>query len=1305
MRVRKFMAMFLALSILMSVFPVVANAQEIANDPGADSDSVVLDNLYLDKTAELKDDGTYTINLEAYATGTTIHKTVTEGVPLDVVLVMDQSGSLIANGYLETLKSSVNAFLEELRANGEEFGINHRVAICGFASYAKQGTSGLMKDNFTFANQYNTNAAIMESGWVNTGIFVDGEFMNYGGLTYYKIDKLANLNPDKYYTVVCDPDGDGLYEAVRAYYIATGETTGAWLTSMQTEPGYHILAENDYYYSAHYYLLKNYPVYEMASVTNDLSNENYATAWENIASGENGQGSINPDITKAVAHLSSNGATATFMGMKMARKMLENVPQEADATPRKKIVIVFTDGEPGANGYTRGDADVALAEAARIKASGAEIYTIGLYSASSAQTVDIFMNQLSSNYDSHAFNSSPTTLNYDVYRVDPEAEEVDYKGYSASGLMYYHSNIDKSQGGMSPYFVLVDGNYWPVYMRFDPETSSYYASYITDSGEYNVTQPNDAKYYYLATSTKNSNPKADYYKYASDIGGLSSIFETISSEVTGYTSELSLDANAVLTDVLADGFTLTDNTTITVSVVPGAITGNTITWGAAQTVVNYPAQTSGSVVVNGAADQTRMTLSVSAENGVINVTGFNYAKATDADQINAQYISEGHPGSKLRVTITGVEAEADVITDAVISTNRGISGIYEGTGADSDGDGKTGELQASFPVPTTKMTSMVYVLDYAKPMTVATSDFLMNQAAITLDTDGYNRFTSNTTAFDQTYGKISMADGKITYQPIRMNWNGYDTFYVFGKTDSDSITSMSANRNGNMWAKVSLIPANNVYYEDTFVNSEEDGVAGIVYTGKWDEVDASGNENAGGDGQDENPESNETDEGNNQGGVHGWEDTLADDKNYSDGSAHAAGTDKKTGATATFTFTGTGVDIYSRTNSKTGIVLALLYKGDSIEKNPIAEYSIMVDNLAASGDYFQVPTLSLFKIPMKDANGKNQKDENGETIMTDLPYGTYTVKIIVSKASASQTGSERFLYYLDGIRVYNPIKELEKDDETVSDAYTESELNATFVEIRDKLLDANSFTAGEEISEGPVFIDRITSEDGTHEDNTNTLAIGTYEAFGPENEVYLAAGQTIAFAVDRQDAHYYIGLKSLTDEAAVAILNGSQISIGHTTDLYYEVIHAWEKDENGNMVGTIVVKADPSNGNIVEDENGNKNYDGAILTLTKLKVTGPELTAVKFARVSNTRLLAMAHRPPVTTPDPEENTPDMPGEDIETPDIGTENGTPVTPNVPSVEIENPGPDTSEEEQDVALYKLMIEVLTKIFGDLRGWFEH
>ena len=53
MRVHKLMAILLAVSILVSAVPVTANAQEIANDPGAGSESVVLDNLYLDKTAEL----------------------------------------------------------------------------------------------------------------------------------------------------------------------------------------------------------------------------------------------------------------------------------------------------------------------------------------------------------------------------------------------------------------------------------------------------------------------------------------------------------------------------------------------------------------------------------------------------------------------------------------------------------------------------------------------------------------------------------------------------------------------------------------------------------------------------------------------------------------------------------------------------------------------------------------------------------------------------------------------------------------------------------------------------------------------------------------------------------------------------------------------------------------------------------------------------------------------------------------------------------------------------------------------------
>ena len=614
------------------------------------------------------------------------------------------------------------------------------------------------------------------------------------------------------------------------------------------------------------------------------------------------------------------------------------------------------------------------------------------------------------------------------------------------------------------------------------------------------------------------------------------------------------------------------------------------------------------------------------------------------------------------------------------------------------------------------------------------------------------------------YGKFKQnSDGTVLFTPTTMQWNGFASFYALGRWGADKDTAITTGN--NLWTRVNVIPANNVYYEDTFVTNEKAGIAGIVYGGKWEEVDEAGNQKEGGDGQGETAESGESTTENNQGGVHGWEDTLAGDTGYSDGSAHVT---NESSATATFTFTGTGVDIYSRTNKKTGIVIAMLYKGDSTtdeEGNAtIAEYSLIVDNLAASGDYYQVPTLSLFQIP--------EKDDDGNTVMTDLPHGTYTVKLVVTNADDSQTGEERFTYYLDGIRVYNPIQNLEGND-TVSDAYGEEELNATFVEIRDKLLDANAFSADTETSNGPVFIDRITSSEGDHTDNTQTVEIGTYEVFGPENEVYLSAGQMIAFAVEYQEgAHYYIGMKSLTgDTLGVEINNQAGISVAHTTDLYYEVTPVWTNssgegytDANGNAIGYIIIEANADNrkaavdesGNVILDESGNQTYVNTILALTKLKVTCPAATTFSFAMVRNADLLNYAEEvantdapdaeipgeeaEPDATEPTEPSTPDDGAEEPETTDPTepstpdatepTEPGTPddgaeepettnptepstpdveidnpeTEPSTPDVEIENPETEDSEQDWQAVTQKLMLKMIKKIFSGLSSWFD-
>ena len=318
-----------------------------------------------------------------------------------------------------------------------------------------------------------------------------------------------------------------------------------------------------------------------------------------------------------------------------------------------------------------------------------------------------------------------------------------------------------------------------------------------------------------------------------------------------------------------------------------------------------------------------------------------------------------------------------------------------------------------------------------------------------------------------------------------------------------------------MPADIKIIPASNVYYEDTFVTDTSKGTVGIVYTGNW-VVDGSSSGNA------EHP----------NGAVQGWEDSMADDTGYSDGSAHMTSTP---GAGATFTFTGRGVDVYTRTNQDSGIIMAMLYKGTST--NQVAMKFIMMDNLAKNGDYYQVPTLSFM----------------------DLEYGEYTVKIVVSKP-AKET---RATYYLDGIRVYNPLENNVYGDEK----------NTIYTEVRDCL----EITDGN-LVQGAVFID--SDSDG----NIDTQVKETLDIFGPKNEIYLAKGQAVAFVVNYDsNARYQVGLKSLTGAKLSAIVSGDEIIIGHTTDLYYSIATK-NLSESNNVV--IIM-----------------NQSEGVLAITKLKVT------------------------------------------------------------------------------------------------------
>lgn len=103
----------------------------------ARSDGGEQSNLKLGKTVRSNGDGTYTITLEAYTTGEVIDTTHT--MPVDVVLVLDQSGSM-ADPFGSTtrqaaMKSAVNGFIDAVH---EKYApeADHRIALVTFGSNA-----------------------------------------------------------------------------------------------------------------------------------------------------------------------------------------------------------------------------------------------------------------------------------------------------------------------------------------------------------------------------------------------------------------------------------------------------------------------------------------------------------------------------------------------------------------------------------------------------------------------------------------------------------------------------------------------------------------------------------------------------------------------------------------------------------------------------------------------------------------------------------------------------------------------------------------------------------------------------------------------------------------------------------------------------------------------------------------------------------------------------------------------------------------------------------------------------------------
>ena len=631
------------------------------------------------------------------------------------------------------------------------------------------------------------------------------------------------------------------------------------------------------------------------------------------------------------------------------------------------------------------------------------------------------------------------------------------------------------------------------------------------------------------TSSNNS------YTLATSGEALDDFFESITEDVETGVSTVALSDQSIMVDRLSQQFELPDDFSIAenVTIQTAEHTGNEV-FAEPVTVVQ-------------SEDGIHAVLSQDDEGDVrgISVRGFNFVSDENVVTTNGEEAN----GNKLLVTITGVLAKDEAATGEDIATNIPESGIWDVSA--------TGEyvMVKAFNQPTTKIENKSFVLDYAKE---AQLDGIFDTSVDRIDSadDGiFSEVNGQSTTVADTYGDAAVKTvegGKVlTYTPDQINWNGYDSFYALGK---DTANGDQATQ--NMWSKVNVIPANNVYYEDDFITDASTGKVGIEYTGIWKtDGTASGNKETA-----NTP-------------IHGgWENTdLADDAAYSDGSAHYA--DAKDGAAkASFTFTGTGVDIYSRTNMETGYVGMKVYKYVDADGNPtedpILTQSLLIDNKAVSGDYYQIPTASF----------------------TADEYGKYKVELTVVS-----TSDGRSTYYLDGIRVYNPLSAEQEADSTVAGAYGD-EVGATFQEVRDILLTTANTDGDTALLSGAVFLDKY-GKDG----DEGTYDLGEYLNDGPKNEVYLKPGQGVLVKMETADK-LSVGLKAPNGQVTVNVTNENgrtEIPIHTASDLYYPV--------TVNAGGFVMIENDADSTNM--------------LAVTKIKTSG----STEFASYTLADALAYAN--------------------------------------------------------------------------------
>lgn len=555
---------------------------------------------------------------------------------------------------------------------------------------------------------------------------------------------------------------------------------------------------------------------------------------------------------------------------------------------------------------------------------------------------------------------------------------------------------------------------------------------------------------------------------------------------------------------------------------------------------------------------------------------------------------------------------------------------------------------------------------------------------------------TNSTLYLENGDRVINYGGLLYYVQNDMEFNEPTEFYYDTQA---SFTQENVLIEGYMYSKVTVVPATTVYYEDTFTDGNGENVIGLTYyeggtpyTGR-DRDDSKGWVTEGTtkanavQGTDRPGDDKYHLPGYDADNPYGYDPVYNDSTQFSLGSAAMVNVSGSNYATAEFDFYGTGFDLISMTSSDTGYIILQVFdeNGNNVANRSVDTYYgynyglydatykwdgynwFLTDVATATKD---TADEALEPLTPADAGTSKtitewlwQPDPTDSSIYqvpvikhTGLPWGKYRVVVTIAYSKwldhNDPADNGNYDFYLDAVRIYDPIATTEivtpddpetedKDEEvTVGDIYVkDGEGYPIYKELRDILIGKNDYdavTEGQQ-TEGAIFIDDVSN---TGYDKT--YSITDYTNYGPNNEVYLASGQTIAFELDLSSygegvvADVQIGMKSANGTEVLASLgvdgvatNPATITEGKSsTDRYYSI-------------GGYVNKT----GKTILSFTNSSTEDGTLLSVTNLKLTFTKQTTLASgtynvsSRVANAVLMMLSAEPeeeaPVVLPDAE----------------------------------------------------------------------